>query len=81
MWSWIKCAIGMRKEDTQSINPNSMSPIPKRKFINYAREKGKADDVEEPHSDIYHLKRMERLYGKSKKRQKQMDTYYDYYNH
>ena len=81
MWSFIKWAIGVRKEPENSINPNSMSPLPKHKFINYARAKAETDDDIEPHQTIYDLKRMERLYGKSQKRRSQLEKYYDYYNH
>lgn len=56
---------------TQSINPNSMSPVPKNKFINFAREKSKNID------DIPTFK----MYGKSKKQKKALDSYYDFYNH
>jgi hypothetical protein len=81
MLKFIYWAIGVRDTPTNTINPNSMSPLPKNRFVNYARKLRKVDEDNEPHSDIYHLKRMERLYGKSKKRKKQLDTYYDYYNH
>lgn len=79
---FIYWAIGIRdKEPKNSINPNSMGTIPNDKFINFARTKEEIDEDKEPHSDIYHLKRMERLYGKSKKRKQQYESYYDYLNH
>jgi len=59
------------KLQTQSINPNSMSPVPKNKFINFARVKSKNID------DIPTFK----MYGKSKKQKRALDSYYDYYNH
>ena len=37
MMKFIYWAIGVR-EPTNTINPNSMSPVPKNKFVNY--EKG-----------------------------------------
>ena len=69
------------KNQENTLTPNSMSPIPKKKFINLARDLVKPDEDDEPHETIYDLKRMERLYGKSKKRKDQFNTYYDYYNH
>jgi hypothetical protein len=85
MMKFIYWAIGVRdREPTNSINPNSMSPIPKNKFVNYARAVEPNDDDDVPHQTIYHLKRMERIYGKSIKRKKQQADYnkwYDYFNH
>lgn len=79
---FIYWAIGLRdREPTNTINPNSMSPIPKNKFVNYARTKEPVDEDVEPHQSIYELKRMERLYGKSQKRKSQLEKYYDYYNY
>jgi hypothetical protein len=80
MWSFIKWAIGVRPEK-QSLTHNSMGILPESTFINYARDKAELDEDEEPHSSIYHLKRMERLYGKSQKRKSQFNSYYDYFNH
>lgn len=74
---WIYWAVGVR-DDKQSINPNSMSPLPKHKFINYARTKEKVVEDNEPHQSIYHLKRMERLYGKSQRRKQQQAEYEKY---
>ena len=81
MWSWIKWAVGVREKETGILNHNDMSPLPKRKFVNYARTKEPVDEDSEPHQSIYHLKRMERLHGKSKKRKSQLERYYDYYNY
>jgi hypothetical protein len=81
---FIYWAIGVREKETNSINPNSMSPVPTNKFINFAREKADTEDDDVPHKTIYHLKRMERLYGKSKRRQQQSEEYnkwYEYWNH
>ena len=80
MMKFIYWAIGVR-EEKQTINPNSMSPLPKHRFVNYARTKEPVDEDVEPHQSIYHLKRMERLYGKSQKRKSQLEKYYDYYNY
>lgn len=77
---FIYWAIGVR-EPKNTINPNSMSPIPTNKFVNYARTKAEVVEDDEPHHNIYHLKRMERLYGKSQKRKSQLEKYYDYYNY
>ena len=38
MWSFIKWAVGVREKEINSINPNSMSPLPSNKFVNYARD-------------------------------------------
>jgi len=79
---FIYWAIGVRQEEPKNtLNPNSMSPVPKNRFINYARSKEDVDEDKEPHQSIYDLKRMERLYGKSKKRKSQLESYYDYFNH
>ena len=77
---FIYWAIGVR-EPKNTINPNSMSPIPANRFVNYARTKAKVVEDDEPHHSIYDLKRMERLYGKSQKRKSQLEKYYDYYNY
>jgi hypothetical protein len=69
------------KDQDNTLTPNSMSPVPKKKFINLARVRIDPDEDQEPHESIYDLKRLERLYGKSKKRQDQFNHYYDYYNH
>lgn len=59
------------KDQTQTITPNSMSPLPKHKFINFART------IAENVDDIPVFQR----YGKSKKQKKALESYYDYYNH
>lgn len=74
---FIYWAIGVR-EPTNTINPNSMSPVPKNKFVNYARKVGKVDEDSEPHISHIHLKRMERLYGKSQRRKQQQEEYEKY---
>lgn len=79
MWKYLKSFIW--NEPKNSINPNSMSPLPSSRFINYARSRAKINEDNEPHDDYYHLKRMERIYGKSMKQRKQQETYYDYFNH
>lgn len=59
------------KVQEQSITPNSMSPIPKHKFINFART------VAENIDDIPSIQK----YGKSKKQKRALESYYDYYNY
>tara|TARA_R110000744_G_scaffold101612_2_gene195865 strand:+ start:1155 stop:1367 length:213 start_codon:yes stop_codon:yes gene_type:complete len=59
------------KIETQSITPNSMSPIPKHKFINYARKV--AENIDD--SPTF------KMYGKSMKQKNALETYYDYYNY
>lgn len=76
MWSWIKWAVGVReKPEEATITPNSMSPLPKRKFINYARDINDNDDDKEPHKNIYEFKNWER---KSLKQKQQMKSYFDF---
>ena len=59
------------KNQTQTITPNSMSPIPKRKFLNFART------IAENVDDVPTIK----MYGKSKKQKRALESYYDYYNY
>ena len=59
------------KVQEQSITPNSMSPIPKHKFINFART------IAENTDDIPSIQK----YGKSKKQKRALESYYDYYNY
>ncbi len=68
-------------EEKPTININSLSPLPSNRFMNYASCRLPDNDDPVPHDTIYHLKRMERLYGKSQKRKKQFSSYYDYFNH
>ena len=85
MWSFIKSFF--ITEETQSITPNSMSPLPNKKFINYARIKEPLNECENPHTDYYHYKRMERLATKrylnrkKERRKKTQKDWYDYFNH
>jgi len=84
MWSWIKWAIGVREKETDILNHNDMSPLPKNKYVNYARTKALLDEDDEPHKTIYDIKKLERLYGKSQKRKQQKQQYeswYEYFNH
>ena len=67
-------------EQTNSINPNSMSPIPNNKFINFARDKGKNYDDEETYKTIYEFRAWERSI-KPNKKLKTRDDWYDYFNH
>jgi|SaaInlStandDraft_1057018.scaffolds.fasta_scaffold681635_1 hypothetical protein len=67
----VKSMFWRDKDQTQSITPNSMSPIPKHKFINFAREVVKNVD------DVPSIK----MYGKSKKQKRALESYYDYYNY
>ena len=46
-----------------SMNPNSMSPIPKNRFINYARYKGNDSDSKEPNKTIWDYKKWEKEQG------------------
>ena len=84
MLKFIYWAIGVREEEQKnSINPNSFSPVPKNRFINYARDKGKDDDDSEPHKNIYEYKQWERS-QKQKFQQKQyfnFERYFDKMNH
>tara|TARA_R110002012_G_scaffold264672_1_gene448063 strand:- start:1665 stop:1877 length:213 start_codon:yes stop_codon:yes gene_type:complete len=59
------------KVQEQTITPNSMSPIPKHKFLNFART------IAENIDDIPSIQK----YGKSKKQKKALESYYDYYNY
>ncbi len=43
-----------------SLTPHSMAPIPKNKFINFAREKAIDDSSEETHKNIYEFRAWER---------------------
>jgi hypothetical protein len=84
MWSFIKSFF--ITEETQSITPNSMSPLPHKKFINYARAKGDVYECDAPHRDYHHYKRMERLATKrynarKRERRKKTQDWYEYFNH
>jgi|TARA_R110000803_G_scaffold73109_2_gene136862 hypothetical protein len=59
------------KVETQTLTPNSMSPVPKRKFINYARVVAKNID------DIPAVA----MYGKSIRQKEALEAYYDHYNY
>ncbi len=59
------------KDQEQTLTPNSMSPIPKHKFLNFART------IAENIDDIPSIQK----YGKSKKQKKALESYYDYYNY
>tara|TARA_R110002012_G_scaffold316436_1_gene531382 strand:- start:6231 stop:6473 length:243 start_codon:yes stop_codon:yes gene_type:complete len=80
MWSFIKWAVGVREKEINSINPNSMSPLPSNKFVNYARDIEVNNDDKEPHKNIYEYKAFERSM-KQKKQQKDYSDWYDYFNH
>jgi len=60
LWSLYGGSLG-DNEETATINPNSMSPLPKNRFNNLARIKGEVDEDNEPHQDIYQYHRMKRL--------------------
>lgn len=62
------------KNQTQTITPNSMSPIPKNKFLNFARI------VRDSPNKVDEIKDFD-LYGKSIKQKLAQEHYYDYYNH
>lgn len=83
MLKFIYWAIGVREEQKNSINPNSMSPVPKNRFINYARDKGDNNDDDVPNKNIYEFKKWERS-QKQKFQQKQyfnFEKYFDKMNH
>ena len=44
MWEWIKSWFINETTETNTINPNSMSPIPKGKFFNYVISKAEVDE-------------------------------------
>tara|TARA_R100000781_G_C4051986_1_gene117944 strand:+ start:627 stop:863 length:237 start_codon:yes stop_codon:yes gene_type:complete len=67
-------------EQSNSINPNSMSPIPENKFLNFARDKIDDDDDNETHKNIYEFRAWERSI-KQKKQLKDYAEWYDYFNH
>ena len=84
MWSYIKSFF--IAEDTQSICPNSLSPLPSNKFINYARTKAEVVEDIVPDRNYYHFKRMERLATKryierKRERRKSTQEWYDFFNH
>lgn len=69
------------KEDENSITPNSMSPLPTKKFINYARTiNDDKNESNEPNKTIYGFKKWERS-QKQKKQQDDYNKWYDYFNH
>ena len=84
MWSFIKSLF--ITPDSQTITPNSMSPLPVKKFVNYARLIADVDECEEPHVDFPHYNRMDRLArrrysSRKKERRKHTQDWYDYFNH
>ena len=60
LWSLYGGSLG-DNEETATINPNSMSPLPKNRFNNLARIKGEVDEDPEPYDNIYHYQRIQRL--------------------
>ena len=60
LWKWYGGSLG-DSEETQSISVNSMSPIPEKKFINYARIRAEVDEDAEPYESIWTYQRMKRL--------------------
>jgi len=75
MLKWFTSMFWRDKLETPTLTNNSMSPIPKRKFLNLARIVVDTDDDKEPHTDIYHLKRIERL------KKKRDEDIFDKFNH
>ncbi len=81
MMKFIYWAIGVREQEQKnSLNPNSMSPIPQNRFVNYARELVEKDEDKEPHKTIYGFKKWERS-QKQRKQQADYNKWYDYFNH
>ena len=78
MWKYLKSFF--ITEPKNSINPNSLSPIPPNKFINFARDKSEVDEDKEPHKNIYEFRAWERSI-KQRKQQKDYSDWYDYFNH
>ncbi len=67
-------------EQSNSINPNSMCPIPENKFLNFARCKSETNDDKETHKNIYEFRAWERSI-KQNKQLKDYQDWYDYFNH
>ena len=63
LWKWYGGSLG-DNEETATINPNSMSPLPPNRFNNLARIKGEVDEDCEPYDNIYHYQRIRRLENK-----------------
>lgn len=63
-----------------TLTPNSMSPLPKNKFINFAREKAKDDSSEETHKNIYEFKSWEKK-NKIKNQIQDLEAIVDQLNH
>jgi hypothetical protein len=71
LWSWYGGSLG-DNEETATINPNSMSPLPQNRFNNLARIKGEVDEDKEPYDNIYDFQRNIRLKNKRLKRIKEI---------
>ena len=82
MMSWIYWAIGVREtKEKNTITPNSMSPVPKNRFINYARDINEdKNESNEPNKTIYGFRKWERS-QKQRRQQKDYIDWYDYFNH